>query len=441
MPGAKNKKNKKNKKNGQRRAAPRTNAPAPPQPDGAQTSTVPAGLASAKTPPPGLTPAKTVPPGLTPAKAAAPTLTPASAGRPDPILDIGEYSKLVPGASWPTGPVSVRSAAKAATAAETPTATAEPTSAAAEPAPSGEDDALPTWAAKALEEVLTATYWLDPGEYGDPFDVTIRFSGRRSDMMGKPGPGDTFSQDETIEGIIPGSGPVAITAEVRGVKPGPWTVTARPAPRPGSTERRPFRPYPPPGDDRAEASRVPPPRRVPITAGPGTTIHTARLLRCKVPGITRFAYATLTCLGVLTGLGLETVLLIASHYSVLRPLVFSVAAVVAGVVGGKAWYIAVSRMGIGRFGCFWAGCCTGRPTAARWGIWSSDRRVGCRRAPAQPLEAVASLTTGAAVLAVVLIAGLHRSGPVAVAGLAAYTLCRQALLGLRAEPRRWRQWC
>ena len=54
------------------------------------------------------------------------------------------------------------------------------------------------------------------------------------------------------------------------------------------------------------------------------------------------------------------------------------------------------------------------------------------------LEAAAALTTGLAVLAVVLIAGLQRSGPVAVAGLAAYTLGRQFALGLRAEPRQWR---
>jgi len=215
MPAAKNKKKKKKKKkkNGQRRAAMRTNAPAPP--------------------------------------------------------------KLFPGAGWPAGPVAVRPAAKAATPAQAPAAAAEPASAPAE------DDGLPMWAAKALEEVLTATYWLDPGEHGDPFGVTIRFSGRRSGMTGKPGPGDTFSQDETIEGIIPGSGPVAITAEVRGVKPGSWTVTARTAPRPGSTERRPFRPCPPPGEDGGEACRVPPPRRVQVTAGSGTAIHTARLLRCK----------------------------------------------------------------------------------------------------------------------------------------------------------------
>jgi phosphatidylglycerol:prolipoprotein diacylglycerol transferase len=96
-------------------------------------------------------------------------------------------------------------------------------------------------------------------------------------------------------------------------------------------------------------------------------------------------------------------------------------------------------LAIGRPGCFWAGCCTGRPTAARRGIWSSDRRVGCLREPAQLLEALAALVIGVAVLAVVLRAGLERGGPAAVAGLAAYTLSRQFILGLRSEPPlRWR---
>ncbi len=95
-------------------------------------------------------------------------------------------------------------------------------------------------------------------------------------------------------------------------------------------------------------------------------------------------------------------------------------------------------MAIGRPGCFWAGCCTGRPTTSRWGIWSSDRRVGCRRAPAQLLEGLAALIIGLTVLAVVLLTGLPRSGPAALAGLAAYTLSRQFILGLRAEPRQWR---
>ena len=55
-------------------------------------------------------------------------------------------------------------------------------------------------------------------------------------------------------------------------------------------------------------------------------------------------------------------------------------------------------------------------------------------APAQLLEALASLVIGLLVLALVLRAGLARSGPVAVAGLAAFTLIRQFILRLRAEP-------
>ena len=340
---------------------------------------------------------------------------------------------------------------------------------------------MPKWAAKAVEELLTPTYWLDPGEAGEPFSATIRFSGRRTDVTGKPQPRDSFWQEETVDGIIPGSGPVAITAEVRGINPGEWTVTARSVARVGG---RPYRSYPPPGHDPADVYRVPPPRRVGIPPEPAATIHTATLLRSKVPGIVRFAYATLVGLGVLVGLGLEALLLNHGHYSLFRPMLFSVIAIVAGVIGGKSWYVAVHRgkkfdgwciqgfvagaavvvaaaalagpgipagaylaaaapalligMAIGRPGCFWAGCCTGRPIAARWGIWSSDRRLGCRRAPAQLLEALSALISGGAVLVVVLVDGLARSGPVAVVGLAAYTLCRQFILGLRAEPRVWR---
>jgi phosphatidylglycerol---prolipoprotein diacylglyceryl transferase len=350
--------------------------------------------------------------------------------------------------------------------------------AASAPPDSTPDDDVPRWAAKALEQLLTVTYWLDPGEHGDPFTATIRFTGRRTDLTGKSGPGDTFSHEETVDGILPGSGPVAITAEVRGVNPGTWTVTARPVAR-GGAGRAPSAP-----GTGAAVGRVPWPRRVTIPAGPETTMRTATLLRSKVPGIIRYAYACLVSLGVLTGLGLEALLLATAHYPLFRPMMFSVAAVVAGVIGGKAWYATVHRgrkwdgwciqgfvagaavivaaaaiagpglaagaflaaatpalligMGIGRHGCFWAGCCTGRPTASRWGIWSSDRRLGCRRMPVQLLEAWTALAVGAAALIAVLLAGLPRSGPVAIAGLAAYTLIRQLILGLRAEPRQWR---
>ena len=67
------------------------------------------------------------------------------------------------------------------------------------------------------------------------------------------------------------------------------------------------------------------------------------------------------------------------------------------------------------------------------GIWSSDRVVGCRRIAVQPLLA---LVAGLAALAAVLLLGPRRSWPVASAALAAYTLGRQFLLGLRADPPR-----
>ena len=420
----------------------------------------PAGPAPAQDLPPGLTSPRKTPPGLVPA-------TP-----PSPNLPAGLTLTPAPARPAEPGPTRPRGTAQA----ERPPAPAEP----GVPPASTADD-VPKWAAKAVEELLTPTYWLDPGQAGEPFSATIRFSGRRTDVTGKPEPRDSFWQEETVDGIIPGSGPVAITAEVRGINPGQWTVTARSVARVGG---RPYRSYPAPGHDPDSVYRVPSPRRVGIPVEPSASIHTSSLLRSKVPGVVRFAYATLVSLGVLVGLGLEALLLSHGHYSLFRPMLFSVIAIVAGVIGGKGWYIAVHRgkkadgwciqgfvagaavvvaaaalagpgvpagaylaaaapalligMAIGRPGCFWAGCCTGRPTAARWGIWSSDRRLGCRRAPAQLLEALSALISGGAVLAVVLADGLAQSGPVAVVGLAAYTLCRQFILGLRAEPRVWR---
>jgi phosphatidylglycerol---prolipoprotein diacylglyceryl transferase len=365
-----------------------------------------------------------------------------------------------------------------ATAGAGAPARAGATARASAPGGGGAED-VPAWAAKALEQLLTVTYWLDPGEHGEPFTATIRFTGHRTDTTGAAGSGDTFSQEETVEGVVPGSGPVAVTAEVRGVNPGTWAVTARPVTR-GAAGQAAAGPRTGP----VAGGRVPWPRRVRIPASPDVTTHTSSLLRSKVPGIIRYAYACLVVLGVLTGLGLEALLLASGHYPLPRPLLFSVAAVGAGVIGGKAWYATVHRgrkwdgwciqgfvggaavvaaaaaiagaglpagaflaaatpalligMGIGRHGCFWAGCCTGRATASRWGIWSSDRRLGCRRMPVQLLEAWTALVVGAGSLAAVLAEGLSRSGPVAVAALAAYTLVRQLILGLRDEPRQWR---
>ena len=374
--------------------------------------------------------------------------------------------------------VSAKTVSAKAAGARAGDATAAEAKAAGAAADGGADDEVPRWAAKALEQLLHVTCWLDPGEDGERLTATVRFTGQRTDVTGKPGPGDTFTQEETYQGIVPGSGPVAVTAEVRGVNPGTWSVTARPVSRAVAGQPRPAA-----APEPAAAGRVPWPRRVTVQAGPNTTVHTASTLRSKVPGVIRYAYACLVVLGVLTGLAIEGVLLAAGHYPVLRPELLSVAAVAAGVIGGKAWYAAVSGgkwdgwciqgfvggaavvvavaavigpgvpkgaflaaatpalligMGIGRHACFWAGCCTGRPTASRWGIWSSDRRLGCRRMPVQLYEAWTALVVGAASLGVILALGLPRSGAVGVIALAAYTLVRQGILSFRDEPRHWR---
>ena len=58
--------------------------------------------------------------------------------------------------------------------------------------------------------------------------------------------------------------------------------------------------------------------------------------------------------------------------------------------------------------------------------------------PVQLYEAWTALVVGAASLGVVLALGLSRSSAVGVIALAAYTLVRQGILGLRDEPRHWR---
>src|SRR5262249_25001171 len=84
-------------------------------------------------------------------------------------------------------------------------------------------------------------------------------------------------------------------------------------------------------------------------------------------------------------------------------------------------------------GCFFAGCCGGPPTAARWGVWCTDQHVGARRVPTQLMESLFSLVLGLVTLA----AGLTHctsGGADFVAVLAAFTLFREGVPRLRAEP-------
>src|SRR5947207_15230666 len=72
----------------------------------------------------------------------------------------------------------------------------------------------------ATQEILAVTYWFDPAPHLGPYPVTVRFSGRRVDVKGPLSPGDWFVHDETIEEVVPGSGPISLTARVHGINPG-----------------------------------------------------------------------------------------------------------------------------------------------------------------------------------------------------------------------------
>ncbi len=79
----------------------------------------------------------------------------------------------------------------------------------------------------ATQEILAVTYWFDPALHPGPYPVTVRFSGRRLDVKGPLSPGDRFVHDETIQKVVPGSGPISLTARVHGINAGSWAVTAR----------------------------------------------------------------------------------------------------------------------------------------------------------------------------------------------------------------------
>ena len=87
-------------------------------------------------------------------------------------------------------------------------------------------------------EALVVSYWFDSGEAGEAYPATIRLSGRRADVQGYLGPADTFTHEETIEQVAPGSGPVSISSWVYGLNPGEWNVSGAVVRAGGGSDRR-----------------------------------------------------------------------------------------------------------------------------------------------------------------------------------------------------------
>lgn len=354
-------------------------------------------------------------------------------------------------------------------------------------------EGYPAWAVRLMAPVVAATYWFDPGERGKPYSIRIRFTGRRVEIEGRSTPQDRFDVAETVDRVVPGSGPVAVTTRVEGVNPGRWLVTAEPVLergrlRHGQRERPRIRR----ADDSAAPETKPSllgsiqawgtPKMSPRLPGP---VSSSLRPYAPVPGSLIGVWPALVGLGVLIGLLLQQVLVRRSHLHSAGVLAISVAALVGGAVGAKLWYLAARRevtaaslseglciqgfitgvaivllaglvllhlplgtfaddsapglllgMAIGRPGCFVTGCCAGRPTASRWGLWASDRRVGARRLPVQLWEALLALLVASVSLTLVLHDAIRVPGAIALGGIVTYTLGRQLLFPFRSEPRR-----
>ena len=335
-------------------------------------------------------------------------------------------------------------------------------------------------------EALVATGWFDSGDGSVPYSATVRFTGRRADQNGMPRARDTFVQEEVIDRVLPGSGPVSITTWVYGLEPGEWSVSAdliRVSTDAGEARSA--------ARSRPIASRTVHPaawswRRWALTTEPRTTLRTRWAMLAplaRIPAVLPGSYPVLAVLATVVAVALQSAILANEGVQVGRSLIVSLLAIASGLAGAKLWYralhpgeslikggwavdgflivapvVAVASMlvlgvplgafldasapglffavAIGRVGCFLTGCCAGRVTTSRWGIWSSDRRVGARRIPAQLVESAAGLVTGLTSLLLVLGEARPVHGFIFVASLAAYAVLRQVLLRIRAEQRR-----
>lgn len=312
---------------------------------------------------------------------------------------------------------------------------------------------------------LGVTYWFEPPPKGGPYTVTIRLRGRRIGVKGRPGRRDTFEKVERIEPILPGTGPIAVTSRVSDVAAGEWHVTATAEAAAPTRARRTA------------------PIRLPNGSSSGGTAY-APVVRISAPGARLGVWPALVGVGVVCALVVQYLLGRHAGLPTLRVLGLSLLASVLGAVGAKVYYLVEHRrerpplltagmciqgfvlaaiatlvlgalalgvavgalldvttpgllwaMTIGRFGCFFGGCCAGRPTASRFGLWSSNRRLGVRRIPTQLLEASLALGVGGAAAAVVLGDAASPAGLVFAAAIAAYTVGRQLLFPLRDLPR------
>lgn len=325
-----------------------------------------------------------------------------------------------------------------------------------------------SWNCSALpDEVphgLGVTYWFDAAPTGEPYPVSIRVTGRRISGPAAEGRPESFDEIRTLERVVPGSGRVALTVRVADLAPGEWEVSTAPV-------------------SPKAAGRTGAPVSLPRGRATGATAFLP-VANIRAPGMRLPAWPSLVLTGFFAALVLQVLLAGQRQLPSGRLLLTSVVASLLGLAGAKVYYLLTHRseraspltagmsvqgfvivalavlvlgsalvgvpvgaaldvsapgllvgLTVGRLGCFLGGCCVGRPTSSRWGIWSSDRRVGVRRIPVQLMESGWAGVTAAATFVAVLTVRPAVDGLLFVAGFAAYLFGRQLLFPLRSIPR------
>lgn len=333
-----------------------------------------------------------------------------------------------------------------------------------------------TTATSTDPEALVVTHFFDGSDMPDSrVPMSILLTGRRVGTHGNRDRVDVFSQEDRVPRLLPDSGPASVTSWIYGLEPGEWSVTAELV----SPERR------------ARNVRVQPARwswrHWSVSADASSPVKTrwaplAPLAR--VPGVVPGIWPALAAIAIVSALLVQRAMLPHENVSTDVPVSASLFALLAGLIGAKVWYAVLHpgpwrtallggwavdgfllvasivvvgslvvlslpvaavldaitpglflAVAIGRIGCFLAGCCAGRVTESRFGVWSSDRRVGARRVPVQLLESGVGLAI-ASVATIVILAHVPRiDGVIFVSALAVYFGARQSLLRVRAERR------
>lgn len=322
---------------------------------------------------------------------------------------------------------------------------------------------------------LAVTYWFDAPPSGPSSPVRLRLTGRRigtREHESGPSAADRaastgFDIVRTIEGIVPGTGRTAVTTRIPHLAAGEWEVRAIPE-----------------DPQVVDAAGAPGPATpgVPLTATAPTAY--GPIIDALAPGARLGAWPALVTSGAIAALAVQWFLSSRSGLPSGAVLLISSIACLIGLAGAKAYFLGTHRsehppvlaggmciqgfviaaiavvaagvaiagiplgavldatapgllfgMAIGRLGCFFGGCCAGRPSASRWAVWSSDRALGVRRIPVQLMES--SMSAGIGVAALIAAAEIRPpvGGMVFLAALAANTLGRQLLFPLRATPR------